>query len=167
MIGWLRKVLPGGGRADTPPARHYDPSQPFVINLYDDRVVVHRPDGQREEVEWNALERVVVRVSNREPWAGSAWLILIGDPAADGAQQGCVVPMTAVNHAELVARLQALPGFSQPKLDNALRDAAAGKHRTDANLWKRGAQPEPGTDATDQGGEAGGAAGGAQAPGGH
>ncbi|WP_420995972.1 hypothetical protein ACKI2N_003995 [Cupriavidus sp. 30B13] len=152
MIGWLRKVLPGGSRAHAPRARSYDPSQPFVINLYDDRVVVHRPDGQREEVEWDALERVVVRVSDREPWAGNAWLILVGD-AAEGAPQGCVVPMNAVNHAALVERLQALPGFSQPKLDNALRDAAAGKHRTDANLWKRGAQAGP---AADDAGEAGG-----------
>ena len=39
----------------------------------------------------------------------------------------------------LVERLQQLPGFSQQKLDNAMRDAAAGKSRTDANLWKRGA----------------------------
>ncbi|WP_454730937.1 MULTISPECIES: hypothetical protein [Cupriavidus] len=169
MIGWLRKVLPGAGRADALRARGYDPSQPFVINLYDDRVVVHRPDGQREEVEWDALERVVVRVSNREPWAGPAWLILVGDPAADGARRGCVVPMNAVNQAALVERLQALPGFSQSKLDNALRDAAAGKHRTDANLWKRGAQPEPAASdagAADPARQAD-AADGTHAPGGH
>ncbi|MGO4332673.1 hypothetical protein AB4Z48_39155 [Cupriavidus sp. 2TAF22] len=152
MIGWLRKVLPAGGRANAPRTHHHDPAQPFVINLYDDRVVVHRPDGQREEIEWDVLERVVVRVSNREPWAGPAWLILVGDRAADGAQRGCVVPLNAVNQGALVERLQALPGFSQQKLDNALRDAAAGKHRTDANLWKRGAQPEPGAgDASDAG----------------
>ncbi|KDP85903.1 hypothetical protein CF70_011070 [Cupriavidus sp. SK-3] len=140
MIGWLRKVLPVGNRAETSRAPSYDPAQPFVVNLYDDRVVVHRPDGQREELEWDAIERVVVRVSNREPWAGPAWLILVGDPAADGTPRGCVVPLNAVNHAALVERLQAFPGFSQQKLDNALRDAAAGKHRTDANCWKRGAQ---------------------------
>jgi len=82
-----------------------------------------------------------VRVSNREPWAGKAWLILVGDPNADGAPRGCVVPLDAANHTALVERLQAFPGFNQQKLDNALSDAAAGKHRTDANCWKRGAQP--------------------------
>ncbi len=114
--------------------RAVDPNEPFVINIYDDRVVVHRPDGQREELAWDALEKVVVRVSDRAPWAGTAWLILAGDAAS---QQGCVVPMTAANHEALVRRLQELPGFHQQKLDNAMRDATSGKSRTDANLWKR------------------------------
>lgn len=117
-----------------------DPNQPFVVNLYDDRVVVHRPDGQREELAWDALERVVVRVTNRGPWSGTPWLILVGDAAS---QQGCVVPMSAANTDALVQRLQQLPGFHQQKLDNAMRDAAAGKSRTDANLWKRGEAAAP------------------------
>ncbi len=141
MISWLRKILPSGERPQTSRARAVDPAQPFVVNLYDDRLVVHRPDGQREELEWDVIERVVVRVSNREPWAGKAWLIRVGDPKADGTPRGCVVPLDAANHAALVERLQAFPGFNQQKLDNALSDAAAGKHRTDANCWKRGALP--------------------------
>ncbi|MDF3839782.1 hypothetical protein P3W85_43625 [Cupriavidus basilensis] len=166
MMGWLRKVLPVGNRAQTSRAPAYDPAQPFVINLYDDRLVVHRPDGQREELAWDALERVVVRVSNREPWAGPAWLILVGDSAPDGTPQGCVIPLNAVNQAALVARLQALPGFSQQKLDNALRDAEAGKHRTDANLWKRGAQAadDAGDDLAAGDGDIGASPGGAHAP---
>ncbi len=140
MIGWLRRILPFGNTGGVP-ARAHAPNEPFVINLYDDRVVVHRPDGQREEMAWDALERVVVRVSNRSPWAGTAWLILAGSP---DSQQGCVVPLHAANHAALIARLQALPGFQQQKLDNALRDAAAGKTRTDAVLWKRGAVAQDG-----------------------
>ncbi|MCY0857753.1 hypothetical protein [Cupriavidus sp. D39] len=141
MISWLRKILPTGNRAQASRARSVDPGQPFVVNLYDDRLVVHRPDGQREELEWDVIERVVVRVSNREPWAGKAWLILVGDPKSNGTPRGCVVPLDAANHAALLERLQAFPGFNQQKLDNALSDAAAGKHRTDANCWRRGAQP--------------------------
>jgi hypothetical protein len=123
----LRKLFSGGGTQHThsskpAAARQVVPGEPFVINLYDDRLVVHRPDGQREELAWDALERVIVRVSDRAPWAGPAWLILAGD---------------AANGDALVAHLQALPGFHQQKLDNALRDAAAGKSRTDAVLWKR------------------------------
>ena len=135
MKALLSKLF-GTGVARTHPhtTRAVDPNEPFVVNIYDDRIVVHRPDGQREELAWDALEKVVVRVSNRTPWAGRAWLILAGDAAS---QQGCVVPMTAANHDALVQRLQALPGFHQQKLDNAMRDAAAGKSRTDANLWKR------------------------------
>jgi len=64
-----------------------------------------------------------------------------------------VVPMDAANGAELVVRLQALPGFSQQKLDNALRDAAAGKSRSDAICWKRGAlATEPAPDQQADGG---------------
>ncbi|KWR87326.1 hypothetical protein [Cupriavidus sp. IDO] len=139
MIRWLRRILPGGSQSGNAPARRHDPSEPFVVNLYDDRVVVHRPDGQREELEWDVLKRVVVRVSDRAPWTGTAWLILAG--AADSAK-GCVVPLNAANHAALLERLQALPDFNQQKLDNALRDAAAGKSRSDAICWKRGADPQ-------------------------
>lgn len=153
MIGWLRRLLPGQGNTRAAAAHPRDPSEPFIINLYDDRVVVHRPDGQREELAWDTLERVVVRVSNREPWAGSAWLILVGAPHSG---QGCVVPADAANYAELLEHLRALPGFNQQKLDNAMRDAAAGKSRTDAICWKRAA------------GEAGKAGGsGSDAPGGN
>ena len=152
MISWLRRILPGqagaaGGQARS--NRRPDPSEPFIVNLYDERVVVHRPDGQREELAWNVLERVVVRVSDRAPWAGRAWLILIGAPDSG---QGCVVPFDAANHAALLEQLRALPGFSQQKLDNALRDAAAGKARSDAVCWKRGAQTQPGTEANQAGG---------------
>jgi hypothetical protein len=138
MIGWLRRLFPGNtGTTHNPPVkRRIDPNEPFVINLYEDRVVVHRPDGQREEVTWDVLERVVVRVSNASPWSGKLWLILAGAPDSG---QGCVAPMDAANATALLERLQALPGFNQQKLDNALRDAEAGKSRSDAICWKRGA----------------------------
>src|SRR5204863_236103 len=102
MKALLSKLF-GTGVTKTHTTRAVDPNEPFVINIYDDRVVVHRPDGQREELAWDALEKVVVRVSDRAPWAGTAWLILAGDAAS---QQGCVVPMTAANHEALVRRLQ-------------------------------------------------------------
>lgn len=155
MIGWLRRIFPGQARAggnagsNTGNTRRPDPSEPFIINLYDDRVVVHRPDGQREEVAWDSLDRVVVRVSDRAPWAGTAWLILIGAPDSG---QGCVVPLDAANHAALVERLRALPGFNDQKLENALRDAAAGMSRSDAICWKRGAAGQPEADAGKAGG---------------
>ncbi|MBP0635114.1 hypothetical protein [Cupriavidus sp. AcVe19-6a] len=152
MIGWLRRIFPGQGRARASASPPRDPSEPFIINLFDDRVVVHRPDGQREEIAWDTLERVVVRVSNREPWAGAAWLILVGAPDSG---QGCVVPADAANYAALLEQLRALPGFNQQKLDNALRDAAAGKSRTDAICWKRGAG-ETGGGSNAPGGNTGG-----------
>ncbi|WP_427312545.1 hypothetical protein [Cupriavidus sp. H39] len=159
MISWLRRILPGqaGAGNQAGSARRPDPTEPFIINLYDDRVVVHRPDGQREEVAWDVLERVVVRVSDRAPWAGTAWMILIGEP---GSGQGCVVPLDAANHAALLQQLRALPGFNDQKLDNALRDAAAGKSRSDAICWKRSADARAGTNAGHAGGsdDAGGAA---------
>ncbi|MGN5478819.1 hypothetical protein ACTMU2_22985 [Cupriavidus basilensis] len=111
MIGWLRRLFPrnAGAPHNAPMKRHVDPAEPFVINLYDDRVVVHRPDGQREEVMWDTLERVVVRVSNAAPWAGKAWLILVGAPDSG---QGCVTPMDAANYGELLARVQSPAGFN-------------------------------------------------------
>ena len=87
MTGWLRKILGGGADARADAAPTAVAAEPFIVNLFDDRVVVHRPDGQREEVEWQRLSRVVVRATNRGPWAGKAWLILIGDEGDEVGHQ--------------------------------------------------------------------------------
>lgn len=138
MVSWLRKLFGGADGNATASRTQAEPEQPFIVNLFDDRLVVHRPDGQREELEWQALERVVARVSRRAPWTGKAWLILVGEERADGRQQGCVTPLDAVNHEALLARLRALPGFDQAMLDNALRDARNGRTREDVVCWQRG-----------------------------
>jgi len=137
MVSWLRKLFGGADGNATASRTQAEPEQPFIVNLFDDRLVVHRPDGQREELEWQALERVVARVSRRAPWTGKAWLILVGEERPDGRQQGCVTPLDAVNHEALLARLRALPGFDQALLDNALRDARNGRTREDVVCWQR------------------------------
>jgi hypothetical protein len=134
MTGWLRKLFPAGRNA---PAQEKQaaPTGPFVVNLHEDRLVVHRPDGKREEVSWQGLQRVIVRVAARGPWAGAPWLILVG---ASG--QGCVVPLDAakaVNPEALLAHVQTLAGFDAGELADALQDAADGKTRPDAVLWQR------------------------------
>ncbi|MBY4898911.1 hypothetical protein [Cupriavidus sp. AU9028] len=133
MSGWIRKLFGRAQEATDAQA----PAQPFIVNLFDDCVVVHRPDGQREEVQWQHLASVVVRVSARAPWTGRAWLILPGDVGADGRQQGCVAPFDAMNFDTLLTRLQALPGFDRAALDQALDDARAGKTRADTVCWDR------------------------------
>ena len=138
MVSWLRKLFGGADGNTTASRAQVEPDQPFIVNLFDDRLVVHRPDGQREELEWQALERVVARVSRRAPWTGKAWLILVGEERPDGRQQGCVAPLDAVNHEALLARLRALPGFDQAMLDNAMRDARNGRTREDVVCWQRG-----------------------------
>ncbi|MCD9122867.1 hypothetical protein [Cupriavidus sp. UGS-1] len=150
MVSWLRKLFGSADNNATASRTQTEPEQPFIVNLFDDRVVVHRPDGQREELEWRALERVVARVSRRAPWTGRAWLILVGEERPDGRQQGCVTPLDAVNHEALLSRLRALPGFDQALLDNALRDARNGRTREDVVCWQRG-------DAAVSGANAGGA----------
>lgn len=155
MISWIRKMFGGNDGGDTTQraaarnARETETQrEPFVVNLYDDRLVVHRPDGHREEVEWTQLDRVVVRVTNSGPWAGT-WLILPGVVEGDGKPYGCVIPAEAVNYGEVLAHLQAMPGFDQQKYENAMRDARAGKSRSDAICWKRGAAPAAGSDKHD------------------
>lgn len=132
-MSWIRKLF---GKT-SPGTGEQAPPQPFIVNVFDDCVVVHRPDGQREEVQWERLTSVVVRVSSRAPWTGRPWLILPGDVGHDGRQQGCVTPFDAMNFDTLLARLQALPGFDQAALDQALRDARAGNSRPDAVCWER------------------------------
>lgn len=145
MTGWLRRLF-GNGEARDEAATgdgKVPAAEPFIVNLFDDRVVVHRPDGQREELEWQALSQVVVRASSRAPWSGKAWAILIGDGAADGRPRGCVAPLDAINHEALVARLTALPGFDHAALEHAMRDARNGRARADAVCWQRSDADDP------------------------
>jgi hypothetical protein len=154
MIGWLRKVLngdrdnaggtaSGSGSASASPAAprgrasSRNASEPFVVNVFDDTVVVHRADGAREELAWTALDSVILRVSREPAWAGKLWLILAGRKSEKGFEGGCVIPSDAINFDQVLARLQAMPGFDQRALDGAQRDLAAGKARRDTTAWRR------------------------------
>ena len=127
--GRHRPTAQPGSEAERP----LDPDAPFIASLHDDRVVVHLPNGKREEVEWAKLETVVARHMDEGAWANDGWLILVGTKKS---RQGCVVPSRAENFAALLERVQALPGFDTEACARTL--AAPGP---DAVCWQRGKSP--------------------------
>ncbi|TMS56471.1 hypothetical protein MW7_015375 [Imbroritus primus] len=137
MLSFLQRLF-GAGRRDSQTTSGtagsadaaVDPNAPFIASLHDDRVVVHLPNGKREEVEWDKLETVVVRHMNEGSWADESWLILVGTKKS---RQGCVVPAHAENFAALLERVRALPGFDTEACERTL--ATPGP---DTVCWERG-----------------------------
>lgn len=73
-------------------------------------------DGRVESVAWSDLESVEILTTCDGPFAEDVFFLLF---AADG--KGCAVPHGAAMETDLLARLQALPGF-----DNMAAIAAMG-----------------------------------------
>ncbi|UGT39457.1 hypothetical protein LTV02_25745 [Nocardia yamanashiensis] len=75
-------------------------------------------DGRVEEVAWTELTEVRIITTADGPFAEDVFFVLIG---ATG--KGCVVPHSAADRAFL-ARLQALPGFDNEKVVEAMVSVA-------------------------------------------
>lgn len=100
----------------------------FVVRLEDGAIVSRRPDGTCERVALSALAAVLIETDDSGPWGTDLWWILAG---ADGT--GCIYPGGADGEQEILALLQALPGF-----DNAALIAAMTSTSNERFLcWKR------------------------------
>ena len=121
------------------PALPLDPEGRFVVRVDSAEVVCERPDGTRERVTWDDLRRVeIVSTSEGPRFPDTFWLLV-------GGSGGCAIPWGATGEAELLERLQRLPGFDNSAVIGAASDA------TDARrtCWERapdiGARIEGGT----------------------
>ena len=117
----LRRASSGGAKLD--------PESRFVVRLGESEVVCERPDGTRERVAWHELQRVeIVSTSDGPMVPDTLWLLL-------GETGGCAIPWGATGEAELLQRLQALPGFDNQAVIGAASDG------TDARrlCWQRAA----------------------------
>jgi hypothetical protein len=82
--------------------------------MSDSDVVCERPDGKVERVKWSDLERVDVLTTSDGPFAPDVFWIL------NGAEGGCVIPQGATGEAELMDRLQKLPGYDNKAVIEAM-----------------------------------------------
>ncbi|MGH7586863.1 MAG: hypothetical protein ACREMH_11490 [Gemmatimonadales bacterium] len=113
------------GRGGPVPA--LDPEGRFVVRVDAAEVICERPDGTRERVTWDDLERVeIVSTSEGPRFPDTFWLLV-------GKVGGCAIPWGATGEAELLGRLQRLPGFDNTAVIGAASDA------TDARrtCWQR------------------------------
>ena len=99
----LTKVL--AQPADAPRGR-LDPESRFVIQMTESAVSCHRPDGVVETVRWDELQQVQVLTNSDGPFAPDCFWLLIGPGTT-----GCCIPQGATGDAELLDRIQKLPGF--------------------------------------------------------
>src|SRR5262249_42904855 len=72
-------------------------------------------DGGVEQVAWNDLQGVAIMTTSEGPFAEDVYFVLAG---RDGT--GCVVPQGAPESTALLHRLQALPGFDNEAVIQAM-----------------------------------------------
>ena len=91
-----------------------EPESRFVIRLSDSEVVCERPDGKIERVAWGELQKVEILTTSDGPFAPDVYWLL------HGIGGGCAVPQGATGDKALLERLQALPGFDNRPLIEAM-----------------------------------------------
>jgi hypothetical protein len=103
------------------------PESLFIVQVGDADVVCDRPDGKREHVTWDELERVEIVSTSEGPFVPDTFWLLVGTTG------GCAIPWGATGERELLARLQDLPGFD----NGAVIDAASDVTDNRRTCWER------------------------------
>jgi hypothetical protein len=117
LLDWLRKQC--------------RPARPAAVSFDETAVCCERSDGLVESVQWSDLQEVYLLTTDAGPRMDDVFWVL------SGTASGCVVPSEAVGAAELIARLQQLPGFD----NRAVIDAMASMERRQFLCWQRGEAP--------------------------
>lgn len=114
-------------RHASPSRARLEPEGRFIVRVSDAGVVCERPDGKVEQVAWAVLQKVEVVTTDDGPFAPDVFWVL------HGAAGGCAVPQGATGESELLQRLQALPGFD----NDAVIDAMASTSNRRFVCWRR------------------------------
>ena len=85
-----------------------------MVRVSDREVLCERPDGKVERVGWGDLQKVEVVTTSDGPFAPDVFWVL------HGTVGGCAVPQGASGDGDLLARLQALPGFDNNAVIEAM-----------------------------------------------
>jgi hypothetical protein len=104
LIWRRRKAIPRG----------LEPESRFMVRISDTEVACERPDGKTERVGWNDLQRVEIRTTSDGPMAPDVFWLL------HGTNGGCAIPQGATGERALLERLQALPGFDNGQVIEAM-----------------------------------------------
>jgi hypothetical protein len=91
-----------------------DPESRHIVRLSDTEVTHELPNGIVERVEWSDLNKVEVLTNDRGPFVPDVFWVL------HGSTGGCVIPQGATGDAELLRRLQAIPGFDNDAFTKAM-----------------------------------------------
>ncbi len=103
------------------------PEAGFVVTLSDEGVTCRRPNGVVEAVSWSDLQAVILETNDQGPFAMDVYWLLVGK------RGGCVIPQGATGEDQLLSRLQALEGFD----NTALIEAMSSTENRRFVCWKR------------------------------
>jgi hypothetical protein len=95
-------------------SRRPDLESRFIVRISQTEIACDRPDGNTERVAWDDLQRVEVLTTSGGPRSADVFWLL------HGAGGGCAIPQGATGERELMERLQALPGFDNAMLIEAM-----------------------------------------------
>jgi hypothetical protein len=90
------------------------PESLFVVEVSDAGVSCSRPDQTVESVTWDDLQSVEIVNTDEGPYYPDVFWVL------HGSGSGCIIPQGATGEAQLLERLQMLPGFDNGAVINAM-----------------------------------------------
>jgi len=108
MFAWIRKW-----KAKREEALQFESA--IIVVDADGCVTSKYPNGDVQSVRWDDLERVEVHTNDTGPWGADFWWVL-----TDGNGE-CSYPQGATGEAEMLPKLQALAGFDNNSLGEAVR----------------------------------------------
>lgn len=123
--GLLREV--GGDAAPPQISTGTKRERDYHVKISDAQVTCSRPDGTIEKIAWSDLHKVEILTTDEGPEAPDIFWVL------HGTRSGCVIPWGATGAAELLTRLQELPGFR----NDAIIDAASLTTNNQLECWIR------------------------------
>jgi hypothetical protein len=109
------------------------PRPSATVSFDESGIRCERADGSIESVLWSDLQAVWIQTTDAGPFAEDVFWVLAG------RESGCVVPSEAAGAAELLERLQKLPGFENGAVIAAM---ASTEHRQFV-CWQRLEGVEP------------------------
>lgn len=107
-ITWLKSRFEAASKAGI------DAEANWVVVLSDEGVSCAGPNGVVEAVEWDDLKEVAIVTTDEGPFAADVMWLLLGE------KSGCMVPLGATGEDKLIERLQALPGFNNEVMIDAM-----------------------------------------------
>ena len=86
-----------------------------TVTVTDTAIVRVSPDGASQSIAWTDLQEVAIITTECSLFAGNTFWVL-----SDSAGSACAVPGAAAGSAELLTRLQELPGFNNEAVIEAM-----------------------------------------------
>lgn len=117
MFNWVQRIFPKSE------VTNYGKTE-FDADL----VRFHHPQGELQQIRWSDLHEVGIVTTDEGPFVEDVFFMLLSED-----REGCAIPQSAEGMDELLTRLQALPGFD----NNAVIEAMGCTSNSNFRLWEK------------------------------